>query len=156
MPIETVLGPGGALLARDQSYITVSVPTDTGLDVSYLALPAGGIYTGMAVGDFTGDGRDDLAVLDHGRNEVLIFLQDAHGNFQRYGAPIGVGVGPTDIMVADLNHDGWPDIVVTNGTSGDISVIRDGPGGVFQPEIRLPGGISPSGTVLLPKPTVMA
>ena len=60
------------------------------------------------------------------------------------------GSGRPTSRLADLNRDGWPDLVVTNGSSGDISVIRGGPGGGFGPEVRLPGGLGPAGTVLLP------
>jgi hypothetical protein len=34
-----------------------------------------------------------------------------------------VGRGPTSVAVADLNHDGLPDLVTANFFSNDVSVL---------------------------------
>jgi large repetitive protein len=123
---------------------------DGSVDYDFIQLPNIGTYTRVAAGDLNRDGLADLVVLDHASNQVLIFRQDATGHFQPEGGPINVGLGATDITVANVNGDGWPDLVVANGVSGDVSVIPGGPGFHFGPEVRLAAGLSPAGTVLLP------
>jgi hypothetical protein len=37
---------------------------------------------------------------------------------------LGVGTGPLDILTVDLDGDGQAEIVVANGFSDDVSVVR--------------------------------
>ncbi len=80
------------------------------------------------VADFTGNGLDDLAVLD-GSN-VEIFLNDGQGGFS---GPMLVGAGdnPTGLAVADVNGDGIPDLLIGN-TFGDLLVLLGNGDGTFR------------------------
>ncbi len=63
---------------------------------------------------------------------LAICLVQADSNTQLHGfhqLSISVGKGPRWISVADLNHDGNPDIVVANAEGGTVSVLLgDGKG----------------------------
>ena len=72
------------------------------------------------------------------------------GGFTRRASRSTSGSGRPTSRLADLDQNGWPEPLVANGTSGDISIIPRGPGSGFGPEIRLEAGLSPAGTVLLP------
>lgn len=150
VPVATDLGTVYAVIDVHRPLLIMGRPLPDGeIVLTYQLLPGGGIYTRLASGDFDKDGRDDIAVLDRASNRVLIYHQDATGEFSLEGSPIGVGFGPTDLTIADVNQDSWPDIIVANGSSGDISVIHGGPGGQFSAEIRLRGGLCLGGTVAL-------
>jgi hypothetical protein len=149
--VKTVVGWSRVSVVANQPYLILTHPTDAGLEVSYIGLPPVGIYTRVAAGDLFREGRDSLVVLDHGSDQVLIFRQDATGHFHQYGNPIRVGIGPTDVTIAQLAPNELPDVVVANGASGDISLITRGPGGSFLPDIRIAAGLSPASTLLLPE-----
>jgi len=140
--------PAVAWLDARDSCIWIQQTDVPGFDtIEQIPLPAGGIYTRLAAGDLSGDGLGDLVVLDLGSDQVLVLAQDAVGNFQLQGKPIPVGFGPTDVTVSGADRADWHDIVVTNGSSGDVSIIACGPNFRFMPEVRVRAGLSASGTV---------
>ena len=69
----------------------------------------------MAVGDFNGDGKLDLAVQRRHfyTNSVGVLLGNGDGTFQTV---VGYMTGqmPHSVAVADFNGDGKPDLVATN------------------------------------------
>ncbi len=71
--------------------------------------------TFVAVGDFNGDGRADLAVANNGNNTVTILLGNRDGTFtQAANSPMKVGTSPYSIVVGDFNGDGIPDLAAAN------------------------------------------
>jgi hypothetical protein len=74
-------------------------------------------YTGdtspssVAVADFNGDGKPDLAVADYNFSDVAILLNDGGGGFvtpQKFS----VSSHPSRVVAADLDGDGKPDLAV--------------------------------------------
>ena len=76
----------------------------------------------MAVGDFNGDGKLDLAVANVGSNNVSILLGTGTGSF---GAATNFGVGsdPFSVAVGDFNGDGKLDLAVANFNSDNVSIL---------------------------------
>src|SRR5262249_53752260 len=65
----------------------------------------------VAVGDFNGDGRQDLAVANANSGSVSIRLGDGAGGFSP--APdVAAGSFPVSVAVGDFNGDGRPDPAV--------------------------------------------
>jgi hypothetical protein len=92
---------------------------------------AGDQPTQLAVADFNGDGRPDLAVTNRTQDTVTVLLGNGDGSFQ---APQNYKVGRTPIFVAvgDFNLDGKPDMVVANNGDNSVSVLLGNGDGTFQ------------------------
>jgi Bacterial Ig-like domain (group 3)/FG-GAP-like repeat len=86
------------------------------------AILSGTNYSGLAVGDFNGDGKLDLVVTDYGYPQANVLLGNGDGTFQS-AATYPTGAGPITPAVADLNHDGWSDIVVPNFNDGTVDIL---------------------------------
>jgi hypothetical protein len=94
-------------------------------------LPAQNVAVGTALqsvtaGDFDMDGLVDFAVSDDARNQVIVVLATAPGQYAVERA-YGVGVRPVSIRSADFNLDGVLDFAVANQLSNTVSVIVSDP-----------------------------
>jgi hypothetical protein len=80
----------------------------------------------VAVADFNGDGRPDLATANQFEGTVSIVLGRGDGTFA--AAPeVRVGGGPVSVAVGDFNGDGHVDLAVANQFGPTVS-IRFGQG----------------------------
>jgi hypothetical protein len=101
-----------------------------------------GSTSGIAVGDFTGDGIPDLVVSNRTPGLVGVFQGNGDGTFQnvRFSS---AGRDPTAIAVADFNHDGRDDVVVANTFGNTVSVLLGNGDGTFQPPVAYAVGTQP-------------
>jgi uncharacterized protein (DUF2141 family) len=116
--------------------------------------PAGNSPDGVAVADFNGDGKLDIAVADYGNPStgdnggVSILLGNGDGTFQQ-AKLIGAGKNPISIAIGDFNNDGKQDLVVTDfgdrssGGNGNVAVLLGNGDGTFQPPTTLTAGPEP-------------
>ena len=82
----------------------------------------------VAVGDFNGDGKLDLAIANAAGDTVSILLGDGTGNFNLASSP-ATGSYPRSVAVGDFNGDGKLDLAVANYFSNTVSVLLgDGTG----------------------------
>lgn len=79
------------------------------------ALPGTGGDTAIVAADFSGDGKDDLAVVDPNENQVVIAFSNGNGSFALQ-TPISVAA-PQKIVAADFNGDGHVDLAILSGQS---------------------------------------
>src|SRR3989442_3564762 len=101
--------------------------------VSFIArrdFAAGRSPDSVAVGDFNGDGKLDLAVANFDSSDVSVLLGNGHGSFQA-ALTFGAGRSPCFVAVGDFNGDGKLDLVVANFDSNDISVLSGNGDGSF-------------------------
>jgi uncharacterized protein (TIGR03437 family) len=96
----------------------------------------------VAVGDFNGDGRADLAVIATLDSNISVFLGKGDGTFE---APVNfpVGTTPLSVAVGDFNGDGFADLVVANRDSNNVSVLLGKGNGTFQPATNYQVGSGP-------------
>ncbi len=83
----------------------------------------------IAIGDFNGDGKPDLAVSNAGSDTISV-LRDATpsgATMATFAAELSLATGtatnPQSVAAGDLNGDGKPDLVVADGESNAISVF---------------------------------
>jgi len=100
-----------------------------------ISLGLGGVFNlSMVVGDFNGDGIQDLAWANStAANSVTVLLGNGSGGFtQAAGSPFAVGgYSPLSIAVGDFNADGHQDLVTANADSVTV-LLGDGSGGFKQ------------------------
>src|SRR5206468_1817089 len=84
----------------------------------------------LAVADVNGDGIPDLVIPDRYDDAVSILLGDGAGGFHFLGgSPLALGPpslsasGPIAARIADVNHDGAPDILVLDDTDDSVTVL---------------------------------
>jgi hypothetical protein len=100
------------------------------------------ILGSLAVGDFNGDGKPDLAAVGINASTVSIFLGNGDGSF---AAPVQYSTGQTQVsppaLVGDFNGDGKLDLAVA--TPNGIAILRGNGDGTFQQATLVPP-LSPS------------
>lgn len=82
----------------------------------------GGFVEGLAGADLNKDGFDDLLYTDADGAYVRIYVNDRHGSF---GPPVTLATDwqPQDLVVADLDGDGWPDVAAGCRNLGDAALV---------------------------------
>ena len=103
----------------------------------------------VAVGDFNGDGKLDLAVANVGSNNVTIFLGNGNGTFTpASGSPVAVGSGPNAVAVGDFNGDGKLDLAVSNSASNNVTILLGNGDGTFTPASSSPVAVGAGPTAV--------
>src|SRR6266566_3333024 len=102
--------------------------------------------SGMAVGDFNGDGKLDLAVVNFGDWNIYVLLGNGDGTFQAARSVYFASGGgfPWYVVTADFNGDGKLDLAVSNYGDNSFSVLLGNGDGTFQPPRTLPIGTHPA------------
>jgi hypothetical protein len=131
------------------SFDTVEAGFSNTLRISHLA-------SSVAIGDVNGDGKPDLAVAGGcescGVNGyVSVLLGNGDGTFQTAVTYPSGGYAATSVAVADVNGDGWTDLVVANmcikdkpgcynSTQGAVDVLPGIGDGTFQAPVTYGAG----------------
>jgi Bacterial Ig-like domain (group 3)/FG-GAP-like repeat/FG-GAP repeat len=100
----------------------------------------------LAVADFNGDSKSDVAVVNGNDGTVTILLGNGDGTFTpASGSPIAVGNGPCPIVAADFNGDGVVDLAVANFDDSDVVILLGNGDGTFTagPESPITVGSQP-------------
>lgn len=141
-PDLAIPGPGNENWLGTSVAVFLGNGDATFQPASDYATPTGPIA--VATGDFNGDGKTDLAVVNYGSTKVSLLLGNGDGTFQGH-VDYAVGVEPTSVAVGDFNGDGKLDIAVANQYDGTVSVMLGNGNGTFQNAIIYPVVGGPSG-----------
>ena len=92
--------------------------------------------TGIAVGDFNQDGRQDVAATVFGSDSMTVFLGSGDGKLAD-GLHYPVGDNPEAIAVGDfLQTDGIADLVVANFGDNNLTIMLGNGAGGFRPRLK--------------------
>jgi enediyne biosynthesis protein E4 len=99
---------------------------EVGLEAGVAGSAAGGYQAGMGVacGDLDGDGRPDLMVTNFYGEGATLYQNLGQGLFADRSAASGIGLATRyllgfGIAMTDVNNDGRPDVLITNGHVND-------------------------------------
>ena len=85
---------------------------------------------GVAIGDVSGDGKQDVVVTDEGIG-AIVFLNQGNGTFAADGTVGSIAMsGASNVILADINHDQKLDIVMPD-TYGDVFTFLGKNNGTF-------------------------
>jgi hypothetical protein len=98
----------------------------------------------VAVGDFNGDGKLDVAVVNGNANTVSVMLGNGDGTFQAK-TDFATGSTPRGITVGHFTSSGNLDLAVTNFASNTVSVLLGIGDGTFQAKKDTAVGSGPIG-----------
>ena len=130
-------GDGKADLAvanSDGNSVSVLLGNGTG---GFTAAPGSPLTVGtypfsVVAGDFNGDGKTDLAMVNARGNSVSILLGNGTGGFTAApGSPITVGNFPSSATTGDFNGDGKADLAVADFNGSNVSVLLGNGDGTF-------------------------
>ena len=138
---------GWAVAAIDQAGNTVSIYTWDAVSQSFLrtdGFATGNLPVRIAAADLNGQDSnghhlDDLVVANDFDNSVAIAFQTASGKFDDLTTR-PLGVGPSQIVFADLGGANGLDIVISDQVSGDFTILFNDPTHSFSREARYRAG----------------
>ncbi len=154
-------GDGIADLASANSANSTSTPPGNNVSILLgnsngtfqpaMNFPAGANPTWLAVGDFNGDGKLDLAISAAGSSAtptVGVLLGNGDGTFGSYQVAFSFTfpTEPAGILVGDFNGDGKADIAVVSSAAsatGNISILLGNGSGGFATPVNYAIGRSP-------------
>jgi hypothetical protein len=126
--------------------INVLTPNSDGsFDVSVYTPGDLAAPTSVAVADVNADGWPDVIITDSGDAGagVRVFLNNGDGTLAGetiYASGTAGTRGPASLAVADVNGDGWPDIVTANGKDDSVSLLPNAGDGTFGAPLGYPAG----------------
>jgi hypothetical protein len=126
--IADLLVPGGVPDSSGQSHATIFLGNGDGTFRYGSTIPVPGDFFAVFVaGDFSGNGRLDLATADSADSEVWVYQNNGNGTF---AAPViyNVDSGAFTLVSADFNGDGILDLATLNTASVSV-LLGDGHGG---------------------------
>jgi hypothetical protein len=134
--------------------VSVLLGSGDGMFQPSVTYAVGVVPVAIVAGDFTGDGRLDLAMADRGYVSAggkhplgaWVLLGNGDGTFQP-AVQYAVGRAPSSIVAGDFNGDGKLDLAVANYVSNDVSILLGNGDGTFQPAVQYAAGDSPEAIV---------
>jgi hypothetical protein len=118
--------PGGGTSNTTFFTVTANIGNSIGFNLTSSSTVGQSPYA-VAMGDFNGDGKLDLAVANHcgndstcssGAGTVSILLGDGKGNFNlSTSLAVGLDLWPTTMVTGDFNGDGKLDLAVASCSS---------------------------------------
>jgi hypothetical protein len=140
----TAVNPGSALTSNAASIQVVASRATVGFaNATGSPIPAGTNPFRVAVGDFNGDRRPDLAVVNFGQT-ITVLLGNGDGSFTPVTSSPATGVWPYSVVVGDFNGDGKLDLAVANQDSENVTILLGNGDGTFTAPASSPDSI-PSG-----------
>jgi hypothetical protein len=123
----------GAAAPVTRSFsVSLANPSGSFQGAASIQLPAGTYAESVTVGDFNGDGIQDLATANYTSHNVTVLLGNGSGGFtEATGSPFTVGGLPYSVVAGDFNGDGIQDLATANYSSNNVTVLLGNGAGGF-------------------------
>ncbi|HEV2134697.1 MAG TPA: VCBS repeat-containing protein [Terracidiphilus sp.] len=139
----------GALRSRTKPLAAASSSTQSPAELPGFQLRptirTGAVPTSVAVGDFNGDGKQDMVIANGYDNNLWLYPGKGDGTF---GVPTIIpltqGLSPDAVVAADLRGTGKLDLIVADYDSWSISVFLGNGDGTFSHEYNYPTTYPPT------------
>jgi hypothetical protein len=119
--IPDLIGSGSFLLGRGNFAFDAPRP-----------LPYATYYVGFDIADLNLDGIPDIAILSSGLSgSSSVFIVEGSADGPQLAPKALLGAEPSYFALADLNHDGRKDLVVSDWGAGAVSVLLARADGMF-------------------------
>ncbi len=139
--MDLVVVNNGDAGAGDDGNVSVLLGNGDGTLRPAVNSSAGKNPSAVTLGDFNGDNRPDIVVVNTSTNTVSVLLGNGDGTFQS-PTTYSTGNGPVAVATGDFNADNRVDLVVANSVSGSVSVLLGNGDGTFQSHLDYMGGYS--------------
>jgi hypothetical protein len=130
---------------RGDNTISVLLNNGDGTLSAQRSYPTGSAPRGIAAADFNGDGKVDVVTANQSDGTATVHWGNGDGTFAlgaQQAAPVPT-LRPFQVVVADVNGDGIPDIVTANRSDNTVSVLLGNRDGGFQTKETFPTGRLP-------------
>jgi hypothetical protein len=131
-----------------QGTVGVLLGNGDGTFQSVRTYGSSGLTHSVAVADVNHDGKPDLLVANdcsHCEGSVDVLLGNGDGTFQPIVTYDSGGQGAASVVVADINGDGKPDLLVANRFSNTVGLLLGNGDGTFRLAVTYDsGGTGPS------------
>jgi hypothetical protein len=144
----TVVNPSPGGGASNVANFSITTPLSPIILLPATQFASGGVAYTMVTGDFNGDGKPDLAVVNPSEGTISVLLSNGDGTFQ---APKSSRVySPISLATGDFNGDGKLDLAVascgsdnTCGQGDDaVSILLGNGDGTFKTRLDFATGTS--------------
>jgi len=139
--VDLAVANNGNAGAGDDGNVSVLLGNGDGTLSPAVSFSAGKNPSAIMAGDFNGDHRPDIVVVNTSTNTVSVLLGNGDGTFQS-PATYSTGNGPVAVATGDFNADNRVDLVVANSVCGSVSVLFGNGDGTFQSHLDYMGGYS--------------
>lgn len=136
-----------AVTNEDDNTVTVAFNNGSGQFPTTRTYPVGQRPVDITLTDLDGDGWTDAVVANWNNlvgigDTVSVLMSDEEGGLDGH-ITYQVAARPTSVKTADMNGDGFLDIVAACGVDDEISVLPGNGDGTFAPAESFPAGNSP-------------
>jgi len=135
MNVHDLNGDGRPDLAGanpDRNIVCALLGTGGGSFASPNCVPSGGRPVQVTVGEFNGDGNEDLVTLSHGPNSgatfVVLHTGDGLGGFLPFSSYLA-GPISSSVAAADFDEDGRVDLAISSNPNNEVWMLRNQCGG---------------------------
>jgi hypothetical protein len=138
-----------ACLESGNPVIAIFLGNGNGTFGAPTVIPTGSAILAIGVGNFRGNGKTDIAVVNaitgtSDMQTISVFENDGSGNFTPGPSVTSTGMSPTSLVVADFNGDGKADLALVNSGGNSVSILLSQGNGTFSQAASPQTGSSPS------------